>query len=165
MEWLIILCHFFIYILLVFQISMVESQSSVSRYHAKFAFWKRGISELFCSFSWGEADICIHLNSIQYWHLYSPEIQTLEFFPGNGNVCFEGVCFKEGLCLLGRQDSEQKEAWLLPTVVWGDFVAFLYCFTQWLLRGEEKECRGKELKSHISEMGSNFFSDKSLFKF
>lgn len=58
-------------------------------------FEKGGDISSFCSFPWWEADICIHLNSIEYWHLHSPEIQTLEFLPENSNVCF-----KESLCLL-----------------------------------------------------------------
>lgn len=33
-----------------------------------------------------------------------------------------GVCSKEGLCLLVRQENEEKEAWLLPGVAWGNLV-------------------------------------------
>lgn len=126
----------YIYVFLVFEFSVVESQSSFClRYYAKFTFWKRsGHFWVFCSFPWCEADICIHL-----------KFRPLIFFPGNSNVCFDGGLFQRGLVFAisqeGRKMNRRKpdSCLVLLGETWCDIS--LCCFTHWLVRGEGKECR------------------------
>lgn len=135
------------YIFLVFEISLLESQSSFClRTSRKVCLLKKEGAflgffvafpdvRLIAAFTWIQCSIDMFLFG---WGFVSKRTR----------VSWEGRN--------GRKVNRRKpgSCLVLPRETW---CGILCCFTQWLVRGEGKECREKGLKSHTSGISSQQF--------